>query len=275
MGYYDGQPREHVFDKLRKLFTGGGVEARKPGDRGANRAVRPATPRRRPGSKAGRPGHPGNAAGLEAGVSGVDSSRQLRGASGPISAGEPSVGGVSGAGSLERTCPHCGALMLAGWGSTCGKCRPTLVAPKTLFFAASDLSLPTRPGPALTLGWLVVVRTTDEQQQGRLLELDRPTVALSRAGVPPLGADKVLQFGDNLMSSGHATIRGPSSPERTGAFTVADRENPSPSANGTFVNAHRLAPGEVLPLSDGDMLKVGATELLFKTLWLPPTGHNQ
>jgi pSer/pThr/pTyr-binding forkhead associated (FHA) protein len=42
--------------------------------------------------------------------------------------------------------------------------------------------------------------------------------------------------------------------------------------NGTFVNSHKLTPGEVIRLADGDVLKVGATEMLFKSLWLPPVG---
>ena len=109
--------------------------------------------------------------------------------------------------------------------------------------------------------------------QGELLDLDSPTLVLSRAGVPPLGADKVFQFQDTFMSSGHAVIRRPLTGAQTDAFTISDRENPSPSVNGTFVNSHRLGAGEVLKLSDGDAIKVGATELLFKSLWLPSSGR--
>jgi hypothetical protein len=163
--------------------------------------------------------------------------------------------------------------MLPGWGTTCGKCRPNLVAPKTLFFSASDLGPGAQTSAGMTLGWLVVVRTVEETQQGNLIELDRPTVALSRAGVPPIGADKVVQFQDNFMSSGHAVLRSPPDGDRTNAFTINDRENPSPSINGTFVNSQKLGAGEVVRLSDGDIIKVGATELLFKSLWLPPSGQ--
>jgi len=35
----------------------------------------------------------------------------------------------------EIPCPNCGEPMLPGWGTTCGKCRPTLVAAKTMFLS--------------------------------------------------------------------------------------------------------------------------------------------
>lgn len=164
--------------------------------------------------------------------------------------------------------------MFSGWGTTCGKCRPNLVAPKTLFLSGNDVGQALRAAGGMTLGWLVVIRAAEENRQGTLVELDRPTVVLSRAGAPPSGADKLVEFDDSFMSSGHAVLRSPPGGNRDGAFTIADRDNPSPSANGTFVNAHKLEPGEVIRLSDGDVIKVGATELLFKSLWLPPAGSR-
>jgi pSer/pThr/pTyr-binding forkhead associated (FHA) protein len=50
---------------------------------------------------------------------------------------------------------------------------------------------------------------------------------------------------------------------------------PGPSANGTFVNSHKLAPGEVVDLSEGDIVRVGRTELMFKSLWLSPSGRGR
>jgi hypothetical protein len=35
------------------------------------------------------------------------------------------------------------------------------------------------------------------------------------------------------------------------------------------VNSRRLGAGETVRLADGDMIQVGATELLFRSLWLP------
>jgi hypothetical protein len=167
-------------------------------------------------------------------------------------------------------CPNCGEPMLAGWGTTCGKCRPHLVAPKTLFMSPGEVVIPTRTNAGMTLGWIVVSRSLDATQGGALIELDKPVVVLSRAGAPPASVDRVVSFEDSFMSNGHALLRRPATGERTDAFTICDRQDPGPSANGTFVNSRKLSGGEIVPLSDGDTIKVGATELLFKSLWLPP-----
>lgn len=169
----------------------------------------------------------------------------------------------------EIPCPNCGEPMMPGWGTTCGKCRPHLVAAKTMFLAPGQVALPPQAGGGMTLGWLVVVRSVDERQRGLLVELDRDRVVLSRAGSAPQGPDRLVGFEDSYMSSAHAVLGRPAAGDREGAFTIRDRENPG-SANGTFVNSQRLGPGEVVRLGDGDIIKVGATELLFKSLWLPP-----
>jgi hypothetical protein len=266
-----------VFDKLRKLFAGKEAEAEKPARAGANRAPRPVVRRKvaaRPG--AGRPGEASGPVSVrERGALAdphLSAARSQRSASvpGPGLGGAPHLSDVA---PVETACPSCGAPMLAGWGTTCGKCRPAFVAPKTLFFSANDVVLPAHAATGMTLGWLVVVRTDDQSQQGALLDLDRPIVVLSRTGAPPVGADKVVQFPDNFMSSGHAVLRSPQTGENTDPFTISDRANPSPSVNGTFVNSHRLDAGEILRLSDGDTIRVGNTELLFKSLWLPPPGR--
>ena len=95
---------------------------------------------------------------------------------------------------------------------------------------------------------------------------------LSRADAPPIGSAKLVAFDDGFMSSGHAVLSRPQTGERTDAFTIRDRDRPGPSANGTFVNSHKLVKGEIVRLADGDIIKVGTTELLFKSLWLPPVG---
>ena len=163
--------------------------------------------------------------------------------------------------------------MLTGWGTTCGKCRPNLVGAKTMFFAPGQVELPPSQAAAsgMTLGWLIVIRTGDESKRGGLIELDADAV-LSRADAPPTGAAKLVSFDDGFMSSGHAVLSRPLTGERTDAFTIRDRDRPSPSANGTFVNSHKLVKGEIVRLADGDIIKVGTTEMLFKALWLPPVG---
>jgi FHA domain len=164
--------------------------------------------------------------------------------------------------------------MLPGWGTTCGKCRPHMVPAKTMFLAPGQVALPVQAGGGMTLGWLVVIRSIDEQQRGALIELDRPRVVLSRAGVAPAGADRFVFFDDGYMSGAHSVLGRPATGNRDDAFTVRDRQNPG-SANGTFVNSHKLGVGEVVRIGDGDIIKVGATELLFKSLWLPPVAARR
>jgi hypothetical protein len=166
--------------------------------------------------------------------------------------------------------------MLAGWGTTCGKCRPNLVSPKTIFPGALSGGLPGALGArslsqasGMTLGWLLVIRSRDKDKRGTLVELDSDANLLSREGVSSGVGEKVIPFADTFMSIGHARVRRPATGERTDAFTIRDRKDPGPSANGTFVNSHKLTPEEVVRLSDGDVIKVGDTELLFKSLWLP------
>jgi FHA domain len=164
--------------------------------------------------------------------------------------------------------------MLPGWGTTCGKCRPHLVPAKTMFLAPGQVALPARAGGGMTLAWLVVIRSIDERQRGTLIELDRARVVLSRAGASRAGGDRVVAFDDGYMSSAHAVVGRPATGNRDDAFTIGDRQNPG-SANGTFVNSRKLGAGEVVRLGDGDIVKVGATELLFKSLWLPPVAARQ
>jgi hypothetical protein len=228
-----------VFDKLKNLFGGASTPA-PARSRTGNRPYRPARPR-----TAGKRGA---------------AARQPQ---------TPAPGSER-----ETTCPNCGAPMLAGWGSTCGKCRPNLVAPKTMFPGSMHGAMTARSlaqaaqSAGMTLGWLVVIRSSEKEKLGSLLELDEAQNILSR-GAAAVGGGKTFGFEDVYMSSAHATVSRPKTGERTEAFTIRDRADPGPSANGTFVNSHKLAPGEVAKLSDGDVIKLGITELLFKSLWLP------
>ena len=74
------------------------------------------------------------------------------------------------------------------------------------------------------------------------------------------------------MSTSHATVRRPFGPVRETAFVINDRKDPGPSSNGVFVNADRLPVGEARELADGDIIRLGTTEMTFRSLWLPPTG---
>jgi FHA domain len=157
--------------------------------------------------------------------------------------------------------------MLSGWGTTCGTCRPGLVAPKTMFLARESMAASGRL-EAMTLGWLVVVSTLDERNRGALLQLDQERSVLSRGEGGPNSQPGLFQFSDIFMSSGHATISRPRTADRRGAFSIRDREG-APTANGTFVNSRRIGPGESIDLADGDEIKVGATQMVFRSLWLP------
>jgi hypothetical protein len=143
-----------------------------------------------------------------------------------------------------------------------------MAAPRTL-----ELSKMTNPGAVpgsgLALGWLVVLQSPDENRQGTLIELAAPESVLSR-GSRPVAGQEWFDFADEFMSSGHALVTRPGGDERAPCFGIRDRAEPGPSANGTFVNSHRLASGEILSLSEGDVIRVGVTELVFKSLWLPP-----
>jgi hypothetical protein len=253
---------KRVFDKLKNLLGNQPpatpadeeeeVSARPGTAAGARRPVRPARPR---------------ASRSDPGLSGAGPRPRL-----PSGGFEPLDAQGGTAPHAEIPCPNCGEPMLAGWGTTCGKCRPNLVGAKTMFFAPGQVELPVATGAAgMTLGWLIVIRTSDESHKGALVELDADTV-LSRADAPPTGAAKLVSFDDGFMSSGHALLSRPQTGERTDAFSIRDRDRPGPSANGTFVNSHKLVKGEIVRLADGDVIKVGTTELLFKSLWLPPVG---
>jgi FHA domain len=171
----------------------------------------------------------------------------------------------------EQPCPNCGQPMLAAWGSTCGNCRPRMASPKTVFMSAVD-GKGFVPVPGLSLGWFVVLSSLDTQQSGRLVELTTPVTILSRGAQENTSMETWVDFNDKFISNGHALIYRPAVVKQDEAFTIRDREVPGPSANGTFVNSHKLAPGEVVELSEGDIVRVGRTELMFKSLWLSPSG---
>jgi hypothetical protein len=125
----------------------------------------------------------------------------------------------------------------------------------------------------MMLGWLVVVRSPSPGVVGALIELELATTVLSRESTAaPIAEPGVVGFRDEFMSSQHASVRRPLDGVEHGRFTLRDRESPGPSANGTLLNDRKLGRGEAAELSDGDTILIGTTELLFRTLWLPPAG---
>lgn len=181
---------------------------------------------------------------------------------------------MAAAGMEEQACPNCGQPMLAAWGSTCGNCRPRMASPKTMFMSAVDASGMV-PAPGLSLGWFVVLSSLDAQHNGALIELTTPVTILSRGVQANTAMETWVEFNDKFVSNGHALVYRPKQPVPDEAFTIRDREVPSPSANGTFVNSRKLGPGELVELSEGDIVRVGRTELMFKSLWLSPSGKGR
>jgi len=146
-----------------------------------------------------------------------------------------------------------------------------MASPKTVFMSAVD-GKGLLASPGLSLGWFVVLSSLDAQQAGRLIELATPVTILSRGAQENNSMETWVDFNDKFISNGHALIHRPKVVRQDEAFTIRDREVPGPSANGTFVNSHKLTPGEVAELSEGDIVRVGRTELMFKSLWLSPSG---
>jgi hypothetical protein len=171
----------------------------------------------------------------------------------------------------QQICPTCQAPLLVEWGPTCPRCRPKMAVAKTVALTAADL----RASIGLSLGWLVVLDSPDKAWRGKLVELDQALIILSRSQRPPSQGTRCIVIDDGYMSTGHATIRRPFAATPQSAFVIADRKDPGPSSNGVFVNAVRLPAGENRELADGDIVRLGTTELIFRSLYLPPTGTLQ
>jgi FHA domain len=171
----------------------------------------------------------------------------------------------------QQTCPTCSEPLLAEWGAKCPRCKPKLAVSRTVALSHIDLAA----SSGLALGWLVVLNTPDRPWRGRLVTLDEMVTVLSRNDRPQLPGVRCCAFEDGYMSSGHATIRRPVTAARETAFVIADRKDPGPSSNGVFVNAQRLATGVNRELADGDIVRLGTTELVFRSLWLPSDGGGR
>jgi hypothetical protein len=163
----------------------------------------------------------------------------------------------------EAHCPNCGQPQLRGWGATCGACRP----PVGHATDEGRIAAARAAQRSLTLAWLVVVDSPDNAQDGAVLSVDQPVIVLTRHGAVA-GVPGEIALRDDFLSAGHAQIKSvPGGPETQ--FTLEDRREPGPSANGTFLNGRRLAHGEAAPLCDGDEIRVGSTEIVFRNLFVP------
>jgi hypothetical protein len=147
-----------------------------------------------------------------------------------------------------------------------------MASPKTMFAASAADSRGVVTLPGLSLGWFVVLSSLDAARVGTLFELATPLTVISRGAKASTSAETWLDFNDKFISQGHAMVYRPQRAGGEEAFAIRDRETPGPSANGTFVNSHKLAAGERAELGEGDIVRVGRTELMFKSLWLAPGG---
>lgn len=153
--------------------------------------------------------------------------------------------------------------MLRAWGASCGTCRPPLGHAR----ANDQVQAARRGEERLVLAWLVVIDTPDQARAGSVLALQEPLTIVTRAGAVA-GVPGEIALRDDFLSAGHARIK------RTHLggewrFTLEDRRDPGPSANGTFLNTRRLGLGESPELCDNDEIRVGSTELVFRNLVLP------
>jgi hypothetical protein len=164
---------------------------------------------------------------------------------------------------VEENCPQCGQPMLRSWGATCGLCRPPVGHARD----EARIAAARQGQRSLTLAWLVIIDSPDSGQDGSVLAVDQPVMVLTRHGAVA-GVPGEIALRDDFLSAGHALLKSVS----TGAdlqFTLEDRREPGPSANGTFLNGRRLGHGEAAALCDGDEIRVGSTELVFRNLFLP------
>lgn len=101
-------------------------------------------------------------------------------------------------------------------------------------------------GPKECVGWVVILNGTGKGQDFRLV---------TGKNVMGTAADCDIVLPDKYMSSRHAVLR-----HEEGTFMLVDLD----STNGTFVNDDRVSKEELI---DNDRIRLGRTELKFKSLY--------
>ncbi len=161
----------------------------------------------------------------------------------------------------EAKCPACGYL------------NPIPLAPPAESPTQLQVAL---PGPG-ELGWLIV---KDEQTdtQTFALHLGINTVGRQSENAP---ATHMIVTNDEFMSRPHCTIEVKIS--RQGALLYLLQDGASrpdggwkPSRNGTYLNGEepRLGEYDRIYLSDGDLIQIGVTKLVLKTVELAESPHR-
>lgn len=111
---------------------------------------------------------------------------------------------------------------------------------KTQFIQVAD------EGPRECVGWVVILNGTGKGQDFRLV---------TGKNVMGTAADCDIVLPDKFMSSRHAVLR-----HEEGTFMLVDLD----STNGTFVNDTKVSKEELI---DNDRIRLGRTELKFKSLY--------
>jgi hypothetical protein len=100
--------------------------------------------------------------------------------------------------------------------------------------------------PRECVGWVVILNGTGKGQDFRLV---------TGKNVMGTAADCDIVLPDKYMSSRHAVLR-----HEEGTFMLVDLD----STNGTFVNDQQVSKEELI---DNDRIRLGRTELKFKSLY--------
>lgn len=140
--------------------------------------------------------------------------------------------------------------------------RPLVKCPKCGGINRVRLPSPSGPAPLPAVaGWLVV---HDEAAEVQTLELKPGENTVGRQS-PTSNAHIQVATSDPYMSRSHATITIGMGKNGQPEYLLRD----AGSANGTFLNGDResrLSPYDEIYLSDGDVIQMGRTKLVLKTL---------
>lgn len=160
--------------------------------------------------------------------------------------------------STVRWCPECHAEMTIASGSTaraftCGKCGRTFVKSVLLTDkpAASSAS-PSEEATTFSVAAEVLGLVIPGRQTPYCLER-----GITRIGRSVPNAEAQILISDSFVSRAHAEIELALRVDMVPEYRLRD----CGSSNGTFVNDIRIDPDEIILLTEGDVLRVGKTEL--------------
>ncbi len=181
---------------------------------------------------------------------------------------------AASSGAVDQPCPNCGQPMLAGvgidlWKLSSGNLRSQDAQPVCGGCAGRVPNSGAQLGLA---GGCAIAR----RKANRLAHpVGRSQPRCSAAGFAmPSPDEEWFDFADEFMSCWTCHSQSPSRQRPQAGICHSRPRGSRPSANGTFVDSHKLGPGEVVKLSEGDIVRVGTTEMVFKSLWLPPSGQG-